>query len=486
MKLARCALLLAAGFLGACAAAPSGSSPAAPAEAPATARTGQLLFLNRVTWGADSASERELAALGRERWLERQLDPNAPDALPPEAQREAAAMTVSDFLEKRKALQAGKDPGDRKAFQQEVQRVARGAMARSLLRALYSPQQLRSQMTWFWMNHFNVFVGKGPLRVMVGDYEESVIRPHALGRFRELLGAVARSPAMLVYLDNARNRFGAINENYARELMELHTLGVDAGYTQQDVQELARVLTGYGIDRDGRYAFHPRLHDRGDKLLLGRTLRGGGEEELDAALDLLARAPQTARFVSRKLALFFVSDDPPPALVARMARRFQETDGDIAQVLRFLFSTEEFQESLGTKFKDPIHYVVSAVRLAYDGKVIVNPAPMLAWLARMGEPLYGRQTPDGYSLVKREWASAGQLETRFEIARNLGFGAPGLWKAEGADAMARPGFPQLSNALYYESMQSALGRATKASLEQAGSPQEWNQLLLSSPEFMNR
>lgn len=449
-------------------------------------RTGQLLLLDRLTWGADSASARELAALGTERWLERQLDPGAPDALPPEAGREAATMTVAYFFEKRKQLRASQDPEERKAFQQQVQRVAREAMARSLMRALYSPQQLKSQMTWFWMNHFNVFLGKGPLRVMVGDYEDDVIRPHALGRFRELLGAVARSPAMLVYLDNARNRSGAINENYARELMELHTLGVDAGYTQKDVQELARVLTGYGIDRDGRYAFHPRLHDRGDKLLLGHTIRGGGEGELDAALDLLARAPQTAHFVSRKLALFFVSDEPPPALVERMAQAFRQSDGNIAAVLRFLFSTEDFQKSLGTKFKDPIHYVVSAVRLAYDGRVIANPNPMLFWLQRMGEPLYGRQTPDGYPLAKKDWASAGQLETRFEIARALGFGAPGLWKADGVEAPARPAFPQLSNALYYESVHDTLGRATRASLEQAASPQEWNQLLLSSPEFMNR
>ena len=464
MTVARCALLAAAGILGACTTVPGGSSPAAPIP-PAEARTGQLLFLNRVSWGANAASARELARLGREGWLERQLDPDAPDALPAEAQRESATMTVAHFFEKQKELRASKDPEERKAFQQEVQKVARGSMERSLLRALYSPQQLRSQMTWFWMNHFNVFVGKGPLRVMVGDYEDGVIRPHALGRFRDLLGAVARSPAMLVYLDNARNRAGAINENYARELMELHTLGVDAGYTQKDVQELARVLTGYSIDREGRYRFRPFLHDRGDKVLLGHTIRGGGEGELDQALDLLARAPQTARFVSRKLALFFVSDEPPPALVERMARTFQESDGDIAAVLRFLFSTAEFERSLGTKFKDPIHYVVSAVRLAYDGRVIANAAPMLFWLARMGEPLYARQTPDGYPLARKDWASAGQLETRFEIARNVA---------------------RLSGTSYYDSMQPPLGRATKASLGQAASPQEWNQLLLSSPEFMNR
>ena len=215
------------------------------------------------------------------------------------------------------------------ALQQDLNKLSREAMTRSVLRAVYSPWQLREQMTWFWMNHFSVFAGKAEIRVYLADYEEKAIRPNALGRFRDLLEASARHPAMLRYLDNAQNRAGYLNENYARELMELHTLGVDGGYTQKDVQELARVLTGFGL-----FAFSRAWHDDGPKTLLGQPIRARGERELDEALDRLARHPSTARFVSRKLAVFFVADEPPAALVERMAAEWARTDGDIAAVLR--------------------------------------------------------------------------------------------------------------------------------------------------------
>src|SRR2546422_7311634 len=224
-------------------------------------------------------------------------------------------------------------------------------------------------------------------RALVADYEERAIRPHALGRFRDLLGATARHPAMLIYLDNAQNAANRINENYARELMELHTLGVDGGYTQRDVQELARILTGFVV-REGWFEFIPGRHDYGDKLLLGRAIRGRGAAEVDEALDLLARHPATARFLCRKLALVFVSDDPSEVLVERLASTFPSSDGDIAAVLRELFPSAEFSASLGTKFKDPVHYVVSAVRLAYDDKGILNAGPLINWLGRLGGPLY--------------------------------------------------------------------------------------------------
>jgi uncharacterized protein (DUF1800 family) len=308
---------------------------------------------------------------------------------------------------------------------------------------------------------------------------------------------------MLRYLDNEQNSAGRINENYARELMELHTLGVGGGYAQRDVQELARILTGFGVNagpdatnvrpalraqyvhRD-LFEFHPNRHDYGDKLFLGRTIRGRGAEELDEALDVLAHHPSTARFVSRKLAVFLLSDDPPDRVVERMAGTFQSTGGDIAATLGTLFSTDEFARSLGGKFKDPVHYVVSAVRLAYDDKVILNPGPMIGWLNRMGEPLYGRPTPDGYPLTRSEWASAGQLATRFEVAKALGYGSAGLFKTEGPNPAERPAFPQLNNALYYGSIERSLGKLTRDALDRATSPQEWNLLLLASPEFMHR
>jgi uncharacterized protein (DUF1800 family) len=297
------------------------------------------------------------------------------------------------------------------------------------------------------------------------------------------------------------------NENYARELMELHTLGVDAGYTRRDVQELARVLTGFGVDRrdpattappkfkpelagqyirKGLYEFNPNRHDYGDKQVLGVTIRGSGPAELDQVIDLLSRNPATAHHISRKLAMFFVSDDPPESLVDRMATRFARTDGDIAAVLRTMFESPEFTGSLRTRYKDPVHYVVSAVRVAYDEKPILNAGPMINWLNRLGEAPYNRQTPDGNPLTESSWTGPGQLTTRFEIAKAIASGAAGLFKTEGPTPTERPAFPQLSNALYFEAIQNRLAATTRQALDQAASPQEWNMLLLSAPEFMLR
>jgi len=394
----------------------------------------------------------------------------------------------------------------RKDLGEEQNGIGREVATRMLLRALYSPNQLQEQMTWFWFNHFNVFQYKNDERLMLADYEQT-LRAHALGRFRDLLGAVVRHPAMLVYLDNAQNAKDHINENYARELMELHTLGVDAGYTQRDVQELARVLTGFGVDRrdpatnpppkfrpelaaqytrQGLYEFNPNRHDYGDKQLLGVTIRGSGPAELNQVIDLLSRHPATARFISRKLAIFFVSDDPPQPLIDRMATRFARTDGDIAAVLRTMFESPEFVGSLHARYKDPVHYVVSAVRAAYDDKPILNARPMINWLNRMGEAPYNRQTPDGYPLNEASWAGPGQLTTRFEIAKAIGSGSAGLFKSEEPTPTERPAFPQLSNPLYFEAIRPKLADATRHALDQANSPQEWNMLLLSAPEFMVR
>jgi uncharacterized protein (DUF1800 family) len=406
--------------------------------------------------------------------------------------REASALPD---LEQRKAAH--------EAYQQALNRLARQAAERSLLRDLYSSSQLQENMTWFWMNHFSVHQGKHNLRAMVGDYEQNAIRAHALGKFRELLSATLRHPAMLRYLDNEQNAAGHINENLARELMELHTLGVDGGYTQRDVQELARILTGAGVNlgpdmpklrrewqgeyvRQGLFEFNPNRHDHGDKQFLGATIRGRGMAEIDEAIDRLARHPATARFISRKLATYLVQDAPPQALVDRMAKTFLQTDGDIAATLSTLFSSPEFAASLGQKFRDPMHYVVSAVRLAYADKPILNPAPMIHWLNRMGEPLYGRGTPDGYALEQSAWSSAAQMSIRFEVARAIGSGSAGLFRTEDARPTERAAFPQLSNQLYYEHLRARLRPATLQSLEQASSPQEWNTLLLSSPEMMYR
>jgi uncharacterized protein (DUF1800 family) len=470
---------------------------------------------NRLTWGATPSFQQLLLAGNPLASLEGQLHPAAA-RVPEPVQTQIDAMTivqrplealVQAMEQRRKDAEAIAGDEEKKAaqqaYQQEMNRLAREAASRHVLRALYSADQVQEQMVWFWLNHFSVHQNKSNLRAMVGDYEESAIRPRALGKFRDLLGAVARHPAMLRYLDNEQNAAGRINENYARELMELHTLGVAGGYTQRDVQELARVLTGVGVNlnpgmpnlrreqqaayvRAGLFEFNPARHDFGDKLLLGQTIRGHGLAELDEALDRLARHPATARFIGRKLATYWVTDEPSAALVERAAQAFAGSDGDITQTLRAILTAPEFNQPGRRKFKDPMRYVISAVRLAYDDKVILNTAPILGWLNRMGEPLYGRATPDGYPLGESAWASPGQMAVRFEIARVIGSGSAGLFKSDGPQPRERAAFPQLANALYHQAIDRTLGSETRKVLEQAASPQEWNTFLLSAPELMVR
>ena len=291
---------------------------------------------------------------------------------------------------------------------------------------------------------------------------------------------------MLQYLDNEQNAAGQLNENYARELMELHTLGVDAGYSQHDVQELARILTGVAINtsagvpelkpelrplyrREGIFEFNPARHDFGTKTLLGQQITGSGLGEVEQAVTLLVRQPACAQFISRKLAMYFVADDPSPRLIEHMARTFQKTDGDIAAVLNVMFSSREFTASLGQKFKDPMHYVVSAVRLAYDGRPIGNAEPLVRWLGELGEQVYGRATPDGYPLTQDGWASSGQMARRLEVAHALA--------AQDANLESR---------VYFDDVEPYLSARTAATLERSGSQQEWNALLLASPEFNYR
>ena len=208
--------------------------------------------------------------------------------------------------------------------------------------------------------------------------------------------------------------------------------------------------------------------------------------ELEEALDRLAKSPSTAKFVSKKLATYWLADDPPKGLVEAMAQAFERTDGDITSTLEALFTSPEFSKPEHSKFKDPIRFVVAAVRLAYDEKTVRNVGPMLNWINRLGEPLYGRATPDGYALQSAAWASPGQLTTRFEVAKAIGSGSAGLFRTEAPQSQERPAFPQLANALYYQSILKTLSPATRQALDQAASQQEWNAFLLSSPEMMYR
>ncbi len=501
-----------------------GDDAAPPPEGVALSAA-DLGWLNRVTWGASASSSAQLSRQGRERFLARQLDARAPGTLPSAVQVQIDAMRITrtpmdalvmEMEQQRKAADAVADDQQKKlaqqAYQQELTRLAREASARMVLRAVYSPAQLREQMTWFWFNHFNVHQYKHNLRAMVGHYEDA-LRAHALGRFRDLLGASALHPAMLRYLDNEANAANRINENYARELLELHTLGVEGGYAQTDVQELARVLTGLGVNLSGQppqvrpqlqslvvtrglVLFNPQRHDMGDKRVLGDVVEGRGFDEISEVLDRLGKHPSTARFVSRKIAAYFVADQPPTALVERMAQRFVQSDGRIADVLRVMFEAPEFEASLAAgqgKFKDPTHYIVSAVRLAYDREPIVNAQPIVGALYRMGQAPYNRQTPDGYPLDEAAWASPGQMAVRFEVARQIGGGNVNLFRADGAaadpaqqkEAQARA-LPRLNRPQVRQSWQAVLSPATRAALDRATTPQEWNAYFLAAPEFMHR
>ena len=471
-------------------------------------------LLDRLTFGATIEDAERLQAAGVKRWLDAQLHPMSEDTLPAAAQAQIDAMPISqkpmtelvaDVAAKNKALNQITDSDLKKAasqvYQQTMNDLAKQAATRQILRDLYSPTQIRERMTWFWFNHFNVHQSKADIRTMVADYEDKAIRVHALGRFRDLLAATLRHPAMLRYLDNAQNAVGHINENYAREIMELHTMGVGSGYTQHDVEELARILTGVGIDttpenphlspelanqliRDGLFEFNPARHDYGDKTFLGHTIKGRGFAEVDEALDILAHHPATAHHVARRIAIYFVADDPPKSLIERMADAFQRSDGDTANVLRAMVDAPEFAAAQPGKFKDPLRYVLSAVRFAYDEKVVLNTAPIQGWLNRMAEGLYNHQTPDGYPLASDAWNGPGQLAVRFEIARQIGSGSAGLFKPDEPGATDHPAFPQIQNALYFASVRQRLRPNTLAALDQAVSPQEWNALFLSSPDFM--
>lgn len=482
----------------------------------ATLSPADIFLLNRATWGANEQGASEMATLGREKWLDQQLHPPESAHLPQAAQAQIDAMPISqhsmldlvvELQARSKAVNAIKDPVEKQpaaaAYQAALTDTARQAASRHILRALYSPHQLREQMTWFWFNHFNVHQYKSDIRPMLADYEELTLRPHALGRFRDLLGATARHPAMLRYLDNAENYAGHINENFAREIMELHTMGVGSAYTQQDIQELARILTGDGITtrtdvpklnpdhqstymRAGLFEFNPGRHDYGDKVFLGQTIKGSGAAELDQAMDIIARHPATIQRVAQKIAVFFLGATPSGPAVRAMQATWQKTDGDIASILSTLFHSEPFTKpdlSAG-RFKDPVHYVFSALRLAYGNRVILNTLPAQNWLNRLAQGLYNKETPDGYPAAEAAWNGPGQLAVRFEVARQIGSGGAGLFKPDVPGAVDQPGFPQLQNAYYFDRLRATLATSTRAALDRAISPQDWNTLFLASPDFM--
>ena len=419
-----------------------------------------------------------------------------------------------------------------------------------LLRAVYSERQLEEVMTDFWFNHFNVFIGKGPERLLVTNYEQAVIRPHALGKFEDLLVATAKSPAMQFYLDNwlsvgpnspqaegaprrpavrygrygrprvprgpnptaKRKQNSGLNENYGRELLELHTLSVNGGYSQRDVTEVAKVFTGWTIDKpfDGMsFRYDPYMHEPGPKFILGHRIKPKGEDEGREVLHMLATSPQTAHFISLKLAQRFVSDDPPSTLVDRMAKIFQKKKGDIREVLSALFHSPEFwaDGTYRAKVKTPLEFVASALRAT--GASVDNALPLVRQLNNMGMPLYGAQPPTGYSMKADTWVSSAALLNRMNFALALTSGKVRGVKVDAVQLVAGPTPPPDATATLstmeakllasdvskqtHDSIVDQLDTSTKNGDKKDKPPQPkppdvntMAGLLLGSPEFQRR
>ena len=393
--------------------------------------------LDRLAYGARPGDVERVRSMGVERWMAQQLVPErladrAADSVA--ASYATLALPTGDLTRVARDVRAARRDttqpprmglmDDRRLLQRSLGEVAAAKLARAVL----SERQLYEQMVDFWENHFSVFAGKGQTRLFIPSYDRDVIRPRAMGRFRDLLGAVAKSPAMLFYLDNARSTARGLNENYARELMELHTLGVDGGYSQQDVVDVARALTGWSIDpREGTFVFRPRQHDESAKTVLGTRIADGGIGDGEHVLDLLARHPSTARFITRKLAVRFVSDAPPDSLVNRCAGVFLKSEGDIRRTLACVVTSPEFfsRAAYRVKVKTPFELVVSALRATNS---VPDGTPRSTQIvAKLGQPTFGRQTPDGWPDHADEWINAGAMVNRTNFGLSVASGRmPGL------------------------------------------------------------
>jgi uncharacterized protein (DUF1800 family) len=492
--------------------------------------------LNRLGFGARPGDIERVRAIGVERYIDEQLHPERIADRDVEghlaglttlqmSSRQIAEQFEIPQLKARRAARKNDEKDGKDAEKQdanarpdpEMQRRAQSPLIelseQKVLRAVYSTHQLQEVLVDFWFNHFNVDARKGADRFMLTEYEREVIRPHVLGKFRDLLEATAKSPAMLFYLDNwmsadpngphvdtrprvVRGPFGrpfiveppmprqnpnapkGLNENYGRELMELHTLGVDGGYTQKDVTEVARAFTGWTIQNPrmgGGYRFEPRLHDVGQKVVLGQVIKAGGDDsDGKHVLDLLARYPSTARFIATKLVRRFVVDTPPPDLVERVAARFTETDGDLREVTRAILTSPEFfsADAYRAKVKTPFEFVVSAVRAT--GADVEDARPLVQQVQQQGMPLYQCQPPTGYKDTADGWVNTGALVGRMNFALALASN-----KLRGT-MLSQP--PQSASDL----IAGELSESTRATIAKAGSSPQVAALTLGSPEFQRR
>ena len=469
-------------------------------SAPLSQEQKVIHFLNRTSFGPTAAEAERVNRIGIRAYLDEQLAPeNIPDSLAEEKTSGLKTMRLNSrelfelYPPPKIAAERGMAmPGEMNAPRFIILELQQAR----LLRAVHSQRQLYEVMVDFWNNHFNIFAAKGADRWLTTAYDRDTIRPHALGKFRDLLLATAQSPAMLFYLDNwlsvspngavarlaANARRRGINENYAREIMELHTLGVDGGYTQQDVREVARCFTGWTLVRprgDAEFRFEPRLHDQGGKTVLGtRIVAGGGMDDGTKVIDLLARHPSTARFIATKLSRRFVADDPPASLVSRAAEAFRRSDGDIRTVIRSIVESPEFYspEAYRAKVKKPLEYVASALRVTgADTKVTPQ---LLRYLGRMGEPLFLAQPPTGYPDAGTSWVSPDMLLTRMNFATDLvGNRLDGARVQSTAWRDTQP-FVRLI-------APDSLSSATRAALAETEGPDALA-LLLATPEFQRR
>jgi uncharacterized protein (DUF1800 family) len=496
--------------------------------------------LNRIGFGAAAGDIERIRHLGLARYIDQQLEPEkiadtslaarlAGFATLRQTSRDLAADYFLPAAMARRNAKRSSDTGGattpgsvsgamrgpelRRAMMQ--QREVLGELAeQKIVRAVYSDRQLQEVLVDFWFNHFNVFAGKGATRLYVTEYERDTIRPRILGRFRDLLGATAESPAMLFYLDNwqsaapgaarhagqrrarrgssrdaAAVRSRGINENYARELMELHTLGVDGGYTQKDVEEVARAFTGWTISTPrlgGGFRFEPRMHDYGEKIVLGHRIpAGGGRSDGERVLDILTAHPSTSRFIALKLARRFVSDDPPHELVERAAARFRASRGDLRAVVRVILTSPEFlaPPAYRAKVKNPFEFVTSAIRAA--GLDAPDAGPLARAIRDLGMPLYFCQPPTGYADTAQAWINAGALLNRMNFAvslvgptqRRLGIAAaPERTSTGGA----------LRESIEREALAGDVSSSTASTVARAGTDAQAVALLLGSPEFQRK
>ena len=430
--MSRRAMLAALGALACAALVP----PAAATARDAAAEDARILQLaRRATFGATQELIAEIRAQGRASWLDRQL---APAAITDPALMVRLSAYPSLTMDSAELLASFPQPKDATGMDAigRPGRVLAEVSSDVVTRAVHARAQLAEVMTDFWLNHFNVYAAEGPTRWTCVEWVRDTIRPHALGRFRDLLRATAQSPAMLYYLDNylstapgarTRRKNAGLNENYARELMELHTLGVTGGYTQSDVQELARVFTGWTItpQRSGRIAFVfvPLLHDGGVKNVLGHRVEPDGQAEGERVLDLLAREPATAEHVVRKLVSRFVADVPPETLVQRATKVWRRTDGDLAEVMRTILESDELLaadddgEHRDAKVKSPLELLASALRTAHAD---VRQGMVAAKLVGdLGQPILRAEPPTGWKETADAVVTAGGMVTRFDVATRV-------------------------------------------------------------------